>query len=236
MLIVDRPGYGGSGRCAGRRIADVVVDVVAATELHGWDRFAIWGGSGGGPHALACAALLGDRVERCASVVGPAPYDAEGLDWFDGMSPGNVEEFSRVLEGEAAFRPLVERLSREAIEAIRAEALPLSADYELPESDRAALRARLSDPGNRDRMVATFSGVDGWIDDCIAMTTPWGFDPTAITVPVSVWYGSGDALCPTGHSEWLVRNVPGAERHELPGGHVLDDAALDAIHAWLVDQ
>jgi len=100
LLVVDRPGYGRSTRWPRRRIADVGTDVRAVADLHGWNRFAVWGGPGGGPHALACASLLPDRVEWCASVVGPAPYGGGGLtDWFNGMSPGNVEEFSRALEG-----------------------------------------------------------------------------------------------------------------------------------------
>lgn len=235
MLVLDRPGYGPSTRWPGRRIADVVVDVVALADLHGWDRFAVWGGSGGGPHALACASLLADRVERCASVVGPAPYDAEGLDWLAGMSPGNVEEFRHAVEGEASYRPLVERLAREAVEATRAGDVAIPADYELPEADLASLRARSSEPGYLDRIIAAHThGVDGWIDDCIAMTRPWGFDLAEIGVPVSVWYGPDDVLCPRGHSEWLLSYVPGAERHQLPNGHMLEQDDLDAIYRWLL--
>jgi pimeloyl-ACP methyl ester carboxylesterase len=237
MLVLDRPGYGASTRWKGRRVADVVADVVSVADLHDWDRFAVWGGSGGGPHALACAAALPDRVERCASVVGPAPFDAAGLDWFEAMSPGNVEEFSRAAEGEDSYRPLVERLAREAVEAVRAGEVPISADYELPDSDQASLRARLGDPGHLDRTIAAHThGVDGWIDDCIAMTRPWGFDPESIRVPVSIWYGPEDVLCPRGHAEWLLAHVPGSERRELPHGHVLDDAELDAIYGWLSAQ
>jgi pimeloyl-ACP methyl ester carboxylesterase len=99
LLVPDRPGYGGSSRRPGRRVADVVEDIVQLADALGWDRFATWGGSGGAPHALACAALLPDRVRRCASVVGPAPFDADRLDWFAGMSAGNVEEFTRALGG-----------------------------------------------------------------------------------------------------------------------------------------
>ena len=91
LLVVDRPGYGRSTRWPRRRIADVGTDVRAVADLHGWNRFAVWGGPGGGPHALACASLLPDRVEWCASVVGPAPYGGGGLtDWFNGMSRGGV--------------------------------------------------------------------------------------------------------------------------------------------------
>jgi pimeloyl-ACP methyl ester carboxylesterase len=234
LLIMDRPGYGGSTRLPGRRIADVVPDVARLVDLHGWDRFAVWGGSGGAAHALACAALLPDRVERCAAMVSPAPYDAAGLDWFQDMSPGNVEEFTLALQGEQAYRPLVERLARESVEAARQGEIPLPPDYELPESDKAALRARMSDPGYLDRLIAAnLHGIDGWIDDCIAAVQAWGFEPAGINVPVSVWYGPKDVLVPPSHAEWLVTHIPGAEEHQLPGGHMLDEPELDAICNWL---
>lgn len=236
LAVLDRPGYGSSTRLPARCIADIVADVSAFADVHHWDRFAVWGGSGGGPHALACAALLSDRVERCASVVGPAPHDAEGLDWLAGMSSGNTEEFTLARLGEAAYRPLVERLAREAVEAVQAGTVPIPAQYELPSADVAALQARLSDPGYVNRTIAANRhGVDGWIDDCIALTRPWGFDPADITVPVSIWYGPDDVLCPISHAQWLLSHIPGAERHELPSGHMLDDDELDAIYRWLLD-
>jgi pimeloyl-ACP methyl ester carboxylesterase len=236
VLVLDRPGYGPSTRWPGRRVADVAGDVAMMADLHGWDRFAVWGGSGGGPHALACANLLKDRVERCASVVGPAPYDADGLNWLDGMSPGNVEEFHRAREGESAFRPLVERLAREAVEAVQAGEVALSSDYELSAADLSALRNRLADPTYLDRTVAAhIDGVDGWIDDSIALMEPWGFDPADIAVPVSIWYGPDDVLCPRAHAEWLLSYIPSAERHELPGGHLLEDEELKAIYGWLLN-
>ena len=235
LLVPDRPGYGSSSRKPGRTIADVAADVAAMSDLVGWDRFAVWGGSGGAPHALACAALLPRRVKRCASVVGPAPFDAEGLDWFVGMSPGNVEEFTLALEGEDAYRPLVERLAHETVEAARRGEVPLPDVYDIPESDRASLLARMSDPGYMDRLVAAnIGGIDGWIDDCIASTRPWGFDPGSITVPVSVWYGPEDVLVPSSHAEWLLANIPGAERHVLPRGHILEAPELDAVFTWLL--
>jgi pimeloyl-ACP methyl ester carboxylesterase len=235
LLVPDRPGYGGSSRRPGRCVADVVEDVVLLADALGWDRFATWGGSGGAPHALACAALLPTRVRRCASVVGPAPFDAEGLDWFAGMSAGNVEEFSRARLGEAAYRPLVERLAREAVASVEAGQVQISSGYDLPAVDLAALRGRLLEPGHRERTrMAYLGGVDGWVDDILAMTRSWGFRLAQIKVPVSVWYGPEDVLSPRGHAEWLLAHVPGAERRELPtGGHLLDDQDLDSLYAWL---
>jgi pimeloyl-ACP methyl ester carboxylesterase len=235
MLVLDRPGYGGSTRWPGRRVVDVVPDVARMADLHGWDRFVVCGGSGGAPHALACAAALGERVQRCASVVGPAPHDAEGLDWFEGMSPGNVEEFTLARQGEPAYRPLVERLAAQAVESADAGEVSIPPEYHLPDSDVEALRARLADHGHVERIISAHRhGVDGWIDDCMAMIRPWGFDVAAITVPVGVWYGPDDVLCPATHAEWLLNHIPGAERHELPSGHIIGDDELEAIYRWLL--
>jgi pimeloyl-ACP methyl ester carboxylesterase len=234
LLVFDRPGYAASSRRPGRRVVDVVEDVLAVTGTLGWSRFAVWGGSGGAPHALAVAAVLPDRVTACASVVGLAPFDAPGLDWFAGMSPGNVEEFRLAARGEAAYRPLVVRLASDAMAAVEAGEPHIAADYQLPESDRAALATRQAAPDYRERMRATYlDGIDGWIDDCLAFTRPWGFDPSFITVPVSIWYGVHDVLVSRAHAEYLVATIPGASRYELRGGHLLSDDDLASIYEWL---
>lgn len=235
LLVVDRPGYGGSTRYPGRSIVDVVEDIGAVADHLGWSRFATWGGSGGAPHALACAAALPHRVSRVASVVGPAPYDADGLDWYAGMSPGNVEEFRSAADGEAGYRPLVERLAREAVAAVVTGGVQVADGYDLPEADRLALLARTTEEGYERRVRAAYAGgVDGLIDDCIAMTRPWDFDLRQIAAPVSVWYGPDDVLSPRAHAEYLLSALPAPERHELAGGHILHDADLDAIYTWLV--
>jgi pimeloyl-ACP methyl ester carboxylesterase len=235
LLVADRPGYGGSTRLAGRSVAARADDLAAVTGHLGWERFAVWGASGGAPHALACAARLGGQVTRCASVVGPAPFDAEGLDWYDGMPAGNVGEFTRAQAGEDSLRPLIEQLAREAVAAAENGRPPVADDYDLAPADRAALAARFGAPGYLARTRAVYAdGIDGWIDDTIAQTSARAFDVTQINVPVSVWYGREDALCPRAHTSWLVDHIPGAEEHSLPGGHILDIASLQRIYRWLV--
>jgi len=237
VLVADRPGYGASTRRPGRSVAQAADDMAVLLDRLGWDRFAIWGASGGGPHALACAARIGDRVTRCASVVSPAPFDAEGLDWLAGMSPGNVEEFTRARSGEAAYRPLVEQLARDAVAAAESGGLAVAEGYELAESDRAVLAAQTRSPGYLFRTKAAYTGgIDGCIDDGIAFTRPWGFDVTSISAPVSVWYGPDDALCPRAHTDWLLRHIPGAQAQEMPGGHVLSGPSLHRLYRWLVQQ
>jgi pimeloyl-ACP methyl ester carboxylesterase len=121
----DRPGYGGSGRHDGRAVASAAADVAA--DALGIGRFAVLGHSGGGPHALACAALLPERVIAAVSVSGPAPVDADGLDWFAGWSPGIAAE-SRAAAG-----------GRAALEAHWAEAEPEDMGAFFTEADLAAL-------------------------------------------------------------------------------------------------
>lgn len=236
LLVIDRPGYGRSARLAGRRVIDVVDDVRAVIDQLGWDRFVVWGGSGGGPHALAIAAGLPDRVIACASVVGLAPYDAPGLDWYAGMSAGNVEEFHAAATGEQAYRPLVERLAAEALASVESGGPQVGEEYQLPEVDRQAMAARQAAGDYLERMRATYAdGVDGWIDDGIAFTLPWGFELDQVTVPTSIWFGTADVLVTRAHQEYLRDSIAQARFHELPGGHLLSDDDLAAIYGWLAN-
>ncbi len=236
LLVIDRPGYGATSRRPGRRIVDVLGDVRTVLDAVGWDRFTVWGGSGGAPHALAIAARLPDRVTACASVVGLAPHDAPGLQWYAGMSPGNVEEFQAAARGEHVYRPLVQRLAADALASVEAGGSQVAGDYQLPEVDRRALAARHAEDGYLERMILTYRhGVDGWIDDCIALTRPWGFELSELTAPTSVWYGTADVLASRDHHEYLLSALPGARRRELRGGHVLDSRDLAAIYDWLAD-
>jgi pimeloyl-ACP methyl ester carboxylesterase len=237
LVVPDRPGNGASTRQPGRTVADFAADAGELARHLGWDRFAVWGGSGGAPHALACAALLRDQITRCAAVVSPAPFDAPGLDWFGGMTALNVEEFTRAAEGESAYRPLAAQLARDAVAAARRGGQAVAGDYGLAESDRAALAAQAADPGHLFRTRAAYTGgVDGCVDDMLAFTRPWGFDPAAIEVPVTVWYGPDDVLCPRPHADWLLARIPGAQPRELPGGHVLGAESLRDLYAWLTGE
>ena len=236
LLVIDRPGYGRTSRWPGRRIVDVVDDVRAVLEGVGWERFAVWGGSGGAPHALAITAQLPHQVTACASVVGLAPYDAAGLDWYAGMSAGNVEEFQTAAQGEQAYRPLVERLAADAMASLEAGGIQVAGDYQLPEVDRHALAARHEEEDYLERMRLTYvDGVDGWLEDCLALTQPWGFDLSELTTPASVWYGTADVLASRAHHDYLLSRIPGAQRRELRGGHVLNGEDLLAIYDWLAD-
>ena len=232
-ISFDRAGYGLSTRRPGRRVADVVDDVVTIADALGIDQFAVTGRSGGGPHTLACAALLGDRVLRCAAVVAVAPFDADGLDWFAGQTAGNVTEGELALEGEAALRVKLEADARTILERIASGAADtLPDDYQLSDSDRvqqakdrAVLAENLPD--------ALRNGVDGWVDDDLAFVAPWGFDVASIAVSTSLWYGRADTLVPAAHGDWLAARIPNVEVFATEAGHFGEDADAEHELAWL---
>ena len=236
-LTYDRPGYGESTRQQGRSVADVVDDVAAITEALEIDLFVVSGGSGGGPHCLATAALMPDRVIRCLAEVSIAPYPSEGLDWLDGMTQGNIDEFSAAMEGEEPMRAIAERERRTTLDRLAAGREDFLGDtYELSEADKAQMAkhmARIADQFNN----ALAPGVDGWVDDMLAFVRPWGFDVSSIRVPTGIKYGRTDNLVPPAHGDWLAAHVPNAivDAHDA-AGHAGDDAGVERVYSWMAGE
>jgi pimeloyl-ACP methyl ester carboxylesterase len=235
LITYDRAGYGRSDRHRGRIVADDAADVAAIADHLGLGRFSLFGGSGGGPHALAAAALLGDRVIRAASVVGVAPYDVLGEDWFTGMDPENIREFRFALAGEERLATEIAKMDEQFRAEMAADPASALGEFDLPEADRAVLaRPEVAAVMREVAVEQTRNGVWGWVDDDLAFTKPWGFDPAAIAVPTQIWYGTQDVLVPPGHGEWLVRTVPGAELRLNENGHLGNpDTDLVERLAWL---
>ena len=238
-VTTDRPGYGLSSRLPGRRVADAAIDAAAVADALGFERFGVTGGSGGGPHALACAALLPGRVQRASCLSGIAPYGEGGLIhdiWLDGMDADNVEEVRWALDG------------RERLEA------------ELPARQAAMEAALLHDPGEllgddvassdreflrRPDVVKAFrrvvaeqcrNGVGGWVDDDLAFHAPWGFDLGTVYAPVLLIWGAKDRSLPVAHGQRLRRSLRNAHVLVDPeGGHMprAPEAEIAMVMAWL---
>ncbi|WP_234536728.1 alpha/beta fold hydrolase [Streptomyces shenzhenensis] len=234
LISFDRPGYGGSDRRPGRRVVDVVEDVAAVADALGLGRFAVAGRSGGGPHALACAALLPGRVTRAAALVGLAPRDAEGLDWFAGMAPFNVLEFHTAFTDPERYAARI--IPRSAV--IRSNPARLLEDLraDLTEEDRLIV----SDTSIRSMLLRTYhealrTSPYGWIDDAFALTSPWGFDPAHIGVPVLLWHGAKDVFSPASHFSWLAARIPRAKAVLEPkAAHFASLRALPDVLDWLL--
>jgi pimeloyl-ACP methyl ester carboxylesterase len=235
LICYDRPGYGGSSRLPKRRVADAAADVRAIADFLKLGQFAVVGRSGGGPHALACAAAdqLADRLTRAAVLVSMAPADAPGLDWYDGMTASNIKAYR-----DATSDPmrLIESLTMRAERIQRDPGSQVAfPEDELIPSDRKVV----DDVMLRRLLAESFAeavkyGADGWIDDALALCQHWGFEPGSIDVPVRIWHGAQDQFSPVAHAHWLASRIPRAEVEVQPGvGHFGAMEILPRILAWL---
>jgi pimeloyl-ACP methyl ester carboxylesterase len=227
----NRPGYGGSTRQPGRDVAAVADDVRAVLDRLGASRAFVLGWSGGGPHALATAALLPERVRSAAVIAGVAPYPAPGIDWFEGMGTENVEEFNAALDGPEALIAFKERawpLFRDITGAQVADALGDLID----DVDRGSLTGAFAEWAAATWREGLREGYWGWFDEDLAFARPWGFDPVAIQVPVHIWQGGHDRMVPVAHGRWLVAHCGSACPHLDPAqGHLT--LMVDSLEAIL---
>ena len=209
FVTYSRPGYAGSTRRPGRSVADCVDDVTALAERLGVDRLHVVGWSGGGPHALACAALLPERVASAATLAGVAPWGAEGLDWLDGMAEENHLEFGAALRGDAALAEFMAPFASE-LRNVTADTVAELLGGLVTDVDKRALTGEYAAWTASAFRKAVSSGTWGWHDDDLAFTRDWGFALDEIRVPVTVWQGREDAMVPYAHGVWLAEHVPGA--------------------------
>jgi pimeloyl-ACP methyl ester carboxylesterase len=234
LVTWSRPGYGDSEPAPGRSVADVAADTAAVLDELGVGEFVTLGWSGGGPHALACAALLPGGCVAAATLAGVGPYGADGLDFLAGMGAENVEEFSLALRGEEALTPWLEEQAAGLAE-VTAEEVAGSLGGLVSPVDTASVTGDFA-----EYLAATFrravsTGVAGWRDDDLAFVRDWGFDLAAIDVPVSVWQGHQDLMVPPSHGRWLADRLPNVRDHVHPDeGHLsLAVGAMDRIVADL---
>jgi pimeloyl-ACP methyl ester carboxylesterase len=215
----DRPGYGASTRRVGRNAASAETDAASVADALGIDRFAVMGHSGGGPHALACAAVAPERVLAVVVVSGLAPYGAGGLDWFGGMAPSGVASLRAALEG------------REAKE--RYEASAPADDSAFTTADHEALAGEWSWFGPVVG-AGLAGGIAGLVDDDLAYVTPWGFDPEQVVAPSLIVHGRQDRMVPSSHGEWLARHIRSADLWLAPDdGHISALRSAPAALEWL---
>jgi pimeloyl-ACP methyl ester carboxylesterase len=235
LVTTSRPGYGDSSRQAGRSIVDVVTDTKAVLATIGAERCVVAGWSGGGPHALACAARL-DEAAAVLSIASIAPYEASGLDWMAGMGEENVTEFGVAVQGEGRLRPYLEP-GREHVMEVTPAGIVASFGSLLPEVDKAVLTDDFGEDMAANFREAVRIGVDGWLDDDLAFVKPWGFDLSEISIPTMIWQGSADLMVPFAHGQWLSSQLPHASVHlEAGEGHLsIGLGALDRMLDELVE-
>lgn len=236
LISYDRPGYPGSDRDQHRTVADAAEDVAAIADYFGIDQFSVVGRSGGAPHALACAAILNERVVCAATMSSLAPRDAAGLKWLDGMT-----EFNRTAyrNAQADLVTLMATLNEQAGQ-VRGNPQGLLKQLwpELVSDDKdvigdISLRRIIAEV----HAEALSETADGWIDDVVALSRPWGFDVSDIRAPVKLWHGSNDVFSPVSHAYWLSQRIPHAVlKIEEDQAHFGSVEILVSILRWVAEQ
>ena len=223
----SRPGYGASGRREGRSIVDVVDDTAAVLDAIRAERCYVLGWSGGGPHALACAARLAGSVVAAATIGSVAPYPAEGLDWTAGMGAENIEEFGAAMSEPRELIAFMERAAPIFGAVTPAQVAEAFGDL-IDDVDRGSLSGPFATWVTDLFHEALRIGYWGWFDDDLAFIRPWGFELDEIHVPVFIWQGAHDRMVPIAHGEWLAAHIPGA-RPRLFAEHGHLTLALDSF-------
>ena len=230
LVTYSRAGYAGSTRHLGRSVASIAADVAAMLDALGAERAYTLGASGGGPHALATAALLPDRIIAAATIGSVAPYDAEGLDYLGGMGEENVDEFTAAADGPEALERFLDGPGA-WVRSVTADDLVAAFGDLVAEPDRATLTGDYAEWLAANFRGSVASGIWGWFDDDMAFVRDWGFEMGEIGRPVTVWQGAQDRMVPFAHGQWLAKHVPGATARLLPEhGHLsLSVAAFGEI-------
>jgi len=234
LVSYSRPGYGASTRLPGRTVAQAAEDAKTICDALGARRFATWGISGGGPHALACAALLPERVVAAASLAGVAPYDAMPATFMDGMGEDNVAEFSAALAGEGVLAAYIARQA-EGMRTATVEEAVAGMRSLLSPPDVAVFSGAFGEELVRTMRDGLAQGYWGWVDDDLAFTRPWGFRMGGIAVPLQIWQGREDLMVPYRHGVFLADACPQAERHlSAEDGHLtLYARRVGEVHRWI---
>ena len=232
-VAFNRAGYGSSTRRPGRSVADVAGDARTVLDHLGAERAVTVGWSGGGPHALACGALLPDRIMAVATIASVAPYPADGIDFLAGMGDENIEEFNAALESPEALIAFKER-NWPTFRAVTGDEVAEALGDLIDDVDRGALTGDFADWLASVFREGLRESYWGWFDDDMAFIEPWGFDLASIAVPVHVWQGRHDRMVPYDHGRWLVSHIPTAVPHLLDDhGHL--SLAVDSM-GWIVDE
>jgi pimeloyl-ACP methyl ester carboxylesterase len=233
LIGYDRPGYGGSTPQPGRRMVDEATHVAAIADSLGVDRFAVGGHSGGGPPTLACAATLPKRVVAAVSLASPAPYPAEGLDYFAGMGELNVTDWKLMASDQPAWEAKTTEDMSMMLNATKEQVQAYMSSLLSP-VDLEALTDQVSDFLFRQVREGLRAGSAGARDDSLALAKPWGFDLSSIRVPVQLWHGKQDQFVPFAHGEWLAARVPRVDAHlEREEGHLSLIQKFPTVLEWM---
>ena len=235
LVSYDRPGYGRSTPQPGHSVADGSADVRAIAEALRADRLGVWGASGGGPYALACAAMLPDLVVAVGVIASIAPWGAPGLDFFAGMGQDNVDDLKLFFSDREAARKKSAQ-EREELLSVTADQVSKGWESLVSEADAAVLTGDFAELFVQSFQDGLAPGDQGWWDDGAAHLSPWGFELDSVRVPVKIWHGHQDRFVPVQHGQWLAEHVSGAQADisQADGHLTLLVNRVPEVHEWLL--
>ncbi|MBE0411329.1 MAG: alpha/beta hydrolase [Anaerolineales bacterium] len=218
LILPDRPGFGMSDFQPRRSFldwTDDVLELVAALEI---DKFAVMGLSGGSPYVAACAYKISDRLTAAGIISGISPLDAPGA--FDGMAKSDRLTYELARKAPWLLRLLfwymagvLNKEPQKAISQMMAELSP---------PDQAALRqSDVQETFIKMARAAFQQGSRGVTWEYRLFTRPWGFQLEKISMPVNIWHGESDSMCPHSMGRYLATTIPHSQAKFFPNeGHV----------------
>jgi pimeloyl-ACP methyl ester carboxylesterase len=231
-IAVNRPGFGRSDPCAGRRIADFPADLECLADRLGLDRFAVVGVSAGGPYAIACARALPDRAVATAAVSSVSPLCAPHAGrWMPAHLRFALRAMVRrpdlVARGGTRVMRLAER---------RPNALTRLASLGATPADRRLLAASEGGTAAIESFLATAAGgVRGMIDDYLTCCAAWGFHLREVLGEVHLWHGEQDHFVPVEHARVVAATLPRCRaRFDADDGHFFFRRRLEDVLGALV--
>lgn len=215
VITPDRPGFGGSDPVRGRTLLRWVSDVEDLAQVLGIDRFALFGWSGGGAHALACAHRIASRLTSVAIFGSVGPVSE-----IPGLSEALLPNFRIVAEGAQSDLAGTVALVADAAKQWVDDPESFVVEADLPASDLAVYQHPVWGENLKAQIREGLARTDGIAWDAGAVYGPWGFAVSQIASPVSIWHGDDDTVCPPLIGRWLADAIPEAQLRALPGaGH-----------------
>lgn len=235
LISVDKPGYGQSTRAHRRTLLGYGDDLRELSDQLGLEQVALAGQSGGGPHALAAARVLGNRVTTLCLLCtyGPVtePWAREDQNAVMRMTNWFAVRAPQLMPAPVGALKLMlgnpDRMER-GLRRMSAKMTPRERD------DAFSPEMRLISEGVGEAFALGSAGV---ADEFIAIGRPWGFSLEDVTAQTDLWHGTADKSCPIGMVRGMASRLPNATMHELDGlGHPFFGPELDEAMATLRDR
>ncbi len=224
LISTDRPGHGISDPQPGRKLLDWPNDVGQLADHLGIEEFYLEGWSAGGPHALACAYEMPDRVLAGALVSGLAPPDRPNP--YEGL-PFAMKSLMVIGRNVPAlvylFRRMAHRMFQGDPEKVGdrfKSSFPPPDQKAIEESDSGVWLVENIQEGYRQ-------GWDGPAQDDILINTSWGFKLQDIQPRIDVWQGEVDKNVPLNQGKYQDLMLPNSRLNVLPG-----QAHLSLLTHW----